>query len=142
MTFLVNYVDFGFVKDSPPTSPGKCHFAMPLQASAVFSNRLPSAGSSPVVYQHVRELSGIVDSLSAPPKPDDTPLPNLGPLAMSYLHAHGYSTSAILHIYTYYQKSNSPDDFAMKLSVKGLPFVEGKYVWEVIYNGQPDFTFN
>lgn len=61
---------------------------------------------------------------------------------MSYLHAHGYSTSAVLRIYTCYQKSNSPDDFATKLSDKGLPFMEGQYLWEIIYNGQPDFTFN
>ena len=121
---------------------------MPLQVPVAFStsNIAPcaSASAEPLqVYQHVHNLSGIIDTLFAPPKADDTPVPSLGPLAMSYLHAHGYDISSMLHIYASYQKSNSAVDFAQKLSLKGLPFTKGQYLWEIIGNGWfAEFSFS
>lgn len=141
-------IDFGFEEDSPPTTPVKFdpRASSQLQIPPVFDpmpSMPPPATASWHVYQHVRSLSGIVDTLFSPPKPDDTPVPSLGPLAMAYLRAHGYDISSILHIYASYQKSSTADDFAQKLSLKGLPFTEGKYIWEIIRNGQPaELSFN
>jgi hypothetical protein len=147
---LTNYIEIGFQDDSPPATPAVPGLGPALQAPAVpFSTATKTPGMFPppgpslrVIYQHVRKLSGVVDTLFVPPEPDDTPLPSLGPLAMSYLHAHGYDTSSVLHIYSSYQKSTCADDFANMLSSKGLPFTEGRYIWEIIYNGRPELTFN
>jgi hypothetical protein len=80
--------------------------------------------------------------LTEPPAvDDDTPLPFLGNLAKSYLQAHGYDTSSILHISCSYQQSSSADDFTDSLSRKGLPVKEAKFLWDIINMEMPDFTF-
>jgi hypothetical protein len=100
----------------------------------------PQVGT--VIFQHVRNLSGITATLSEPPVVDDEPpLPFLGNLAKSYLQAHGYNTSSILHISCSYQQSSSADDFVNSLSRKGLPVTEAKYLWDIISSEAPDFTF-
>jgi len=139
-----SYIDFGFEEDIAPASPEKIAYWVLSQPPAGFpmpNPLLSPCSSSPVIHQHVRNLSGIIDTLFAPPKPDDTPLPSLGALAMLYLRAHGYDTSSVLHVCACYRESLSADHFASKLSLRGLPMAEGRYLWETIHNGHPNLTF-
>ena len=83
--------------------------------------------------------------MSEPLAVDDTSLPSVGMLEMSYLRAHRYDFSSVLHIFASYHKSQSVEEFAMMLSLKGLPIAKGKSIWDIVSNGladgQPTVTF-
>lgn len=93
---------------------------------------------STVIYTHVRNLSGILQTLKYAPPPDDTPLPFLGSLAMGYLGAHGYDISSILHIASAFMANSDPDAFATQLTCKGLPMLEGLFLWQIIEFGRTE----
>jgi hypothetical protein len=71
---------------------------------------------------------------------DDAPLLFLGAAAMTYLRAHGYDTSSILHIAAGYQNTFSVNDFALGLSSKGLPIAEAHYIWGIIVQKSQNST--
>jgi hypothetical protein len=144
--------EFGFEEDSPPSSPDGLPTASSAQVPVSVAQSVPASSAIgerssdlPIVYQHVRNLSCITATLSEPLAVDDTSLPFLGALAMSYLRAHGYDLSSILHIFASYHKSHSADEFTTTLSLKGLPIAEGRFIWDIIVNGlaggQPTITF-
>lgn len=85
-----------------------------------------------VIFVHIRNLEGIISSLAAPPPWDDTPLPFLGNVATEYLQAHGYNVSSVLHVAAAFQAAATSDDFALTLAQKGLPILEGRFLWHLI----------
>jgi len=144
--------EFGFEEDSPPSTPDSLPTAPSAQVPVSVTQSVPASPAIgersldlPIVYQHIRNLSGITATMSEPLAVDDTPLPFLGALAMSYLRAHGYDLSSVLHIFASYHKSHSADEFTTTLSLKGLPVAEGRFIWDIISNGlaggQPTITF-
>lgn len=96
----------------------------------------PSEG--PIIYTHVRNLSGVLHTLEHAPPHDDTPLPFLGSLAMGYFGAHGYDVSSILHVAAAFVANSEPDDFATQLAHKGLPLLEGLFLWQIIEFGRAE----
>jgi hypothetical protein len=95
------------------------------------------------VFRYIRNLTGITGSIPVadiPVRTDGAPLPSLGDMAMTYLHAHGYDISSILQIFTSYQSSDTVDDFALGLGFQGLPISEGQYIWYMIKRGQQNLS--
>jgi hypothetical protein len=88
----------------------------------------------PYVYQHVRNLTGIVDSLTEPPEPtvqDERP-PSLGRVVDSYLEAHGYKDSSIFTIVCSYTDAQNVGDFVKSLCSKGMAQREVEWLWDFI----------
>lgn len=70
------------------------------------------------------------------PPPDNTPLPWLGSIAMTYMKAHGYDISSTLRISAAFLTSHNAEEFALVLASKGLPWTEGIFLYQLIIFGQ------
>ncbi|KAL6298829.1 hypothetical protein BKA93DRAFT_830393 [Sparassis latifolia] len=87
-----------------------------------------SGPPSVYIYQHVRNLAGIVKTLLGPCT-DSTPALSLGHQADAYLQAHGYSNDANMTLCHAYSLSGTLEEFIEKLAPKGMPIKEIKYLW-------------
>lgn len=121
--------EFGFeceeFQTPPLTSP---YIAGPCVSPA----SLTVAPPVPSIFSHVRNLSGIVGSLTWEPVPDNMPLPFFGHLAMAYLQSHGYNIPSVLHVFSTFQSTSTAEEFAAVLARKGLPLTEGNFLWHLI----------
>ncbi len=86
-----------------------------------------------LIYQHVRNLCGIVSTLLSPqPKSDDLVM-SLGALADRYLRSHRYTPKSWQKIVAIYKTSER--DFAVfeeRLCQRGMPQAEVRFLWEII----------
>lgn len=112
--------------------------APPTETDTAHSPQATLAAPPSLIFTHIRNLSGIVSSLAAPHSWDDTPLPFMGTVAMGYLHSHGYNVSSVLHVAAAFQAAATSEEFAIILAHKGLPILEGRFLWELIQFNTPD----
>ena len=89
----------------------------------------------PIVYTHVRNLRGIIETQHyyTAPNAIHAHSRDLGNHAIWYLSAHGYTGSAIETIIEAWNASASEHDFTLQLSAHGLALAEGQYLWYLIH---------
>lgn len=66
------------------------------------------------------------------PMPTSHRSASLGALADNYLHAHGYTPSAIDFIVSTVKSSASVEEFIDVLTMHGFPRMEAKFLWDLI----------
>ncbi|KAH9858615.1 hypothetical protein C2E23DRAFT_712761, partial [Lenzites betulinus] len=80
-----------------------------------------------VVYQHTRNLAGIISSHVSPVL--DTPkVPSCGAALDMFLQAMGYNMESTLIVAEACQNSQNMDEFVDELCNRGLPILEAKYM--------------
>jgi hypothetical protein len=108
----------------------------PPQPPAVIS-RSQSAQASGVVpvYQHMRNLGGIIRTIERPPNipaNNDPSIPTLGPAIDDYLDAHGYNVGSISRIEHAISIYTTPEEFINYLNSWGMAWTEAQYVWKLV----------
>jgi hypothetical protein len=107
------------------------------QSPSTISRTLSASVGAPVVpvYQHVRNLNGIIRSIDRHldiPADDDGSIPKLGPTTDSYLSTHGYTVGAISCIEHAVETHKSSQAFINYLHSRGMPWREAEYVWDLL----------
>jgi hypothetical protein len=139
------------ISDSPVVAP-----ATPQSEGVTFpesSATLPSKTEAPsvqsnatvlvptTIYQHIRDLRGIVKTLKEAemyPICDIPPFDNLGPLADKYLISHGYDDGSLRHIdyaARHAKCDNNSHAFVDYLGYRGMPLLEAQFLWDLILLG-------
>ncbi|KAI6167734.1 hypothetical protein EDD17DRAFT_1534578 [Pisolithus thermaeus] len=96
------------------------------------SQDVPCSTRCPIVYTHVRNLRGVIESrfyMSDWEPPTESAAEVLGVHAVKYLEAHGYVESAVAHIVVTYCTSRTEHEFALSLAKSGFPLTEGFFLW-------------
>ncbi|KAI5997498.1 hypothetical protein EDD15DRAFT_2364219 [Pisolithus albus] len=100
------------------------------------SSPASSSSSTPIVYIHVRNLSGVISShhhIKQPSPEDRAQARRLGEAGSRYVLAHGYSSSAIATIVEIYRRNASTEPFALQLAALGMALAEATYLGDLIY---------
>ncbi|KAI5989497.1 hypothetical protein EDD15DRAFT_2370530 [Pisolithus albus] len=100
------------------------------------SSPASSSSSTPMVYIHVRNLSGVISShhhIKQPSPEDRAQARRLGEAGSRYVLAHGYSSSAIATIVEIYRRNASTEPFALQLAALGMALAEATYLGDLIY---------
>ncbi|KAI6146515.1 hypothetical protein EDD17DRAFT_97445 [Pisolithus thermaeus] len=90
----------------------------------------------PIVYTHVRNLHGVIESRLYASEWDSAPesaAEALGVHAMKYLEAHGYIESAVANIVVVYLTSHTELEFALSMARNGLPLAESFFLWYLFH---------
>jgi hypothetical protein len=111
-----------------PVTPKALH----TWRTATPGSALQTVGTSPRVYQFIRELNGIQGAYYQALPLDDTPLPSFGDVADGYLQSHGYTARAVLCIAHAVEVSQSGEDFVHDISGRGLAITEARWLWLLI----------
>lgn len=144
--FVLLIIEFNlaqFVIDSESSSYGQSSASvgiiLPVTPKALRTWRTTTpvsasqiVGTSPRVYQFIRDLNGIQGAHYHAPPLDDTLLPSFGDVADGYLQSHGYTARAILCIAHAVEVSQSGEDFVHDISGRGLAITEAQWLWLLI----------
>ncbi|KAJ7852695.1 hypothetical protein B0H14DRAFT_2580863 [Mycena olivaceomarginata] len=87
----------------------------------------------PVIYSHIRDTSGIIDTIygTTTGHPDFKPQ-DLGRHASYYLQAHGYLQETIDEITEVWLQSHGVEEFVAALNPQGMPATELRWLWDLI----------
>jgi hypothetical protein len=100
--------------------------------TAVFTPREDGSLNRPWIYQHVRNLKGVVRSMTDPTSQNSTIPTVIGNTLKDYLLSHGYEATAVMEILAASVASLTVIDFMGHLCPKGLPIKEAEYMWGLI----------
>ncbi|KAI5985869.1 hypothetical protein EDD15DRAFT_2373779 [Pisolithus albus] len=100
------------------------------------TNPRASSSATPIVYIHVRNLSGVVSSqhhVTRPSLEATAQARRLGEDGARYVLAHGYQPSDIATIVQIYRRNDSKESFALQLAALGMALAEATYLGDLIY---------
>jgi hypothetical protein len=84
------------------------------------------------VYSHIRDLTGITDSIYGTSLPPKYEVQEIGRHAGYYLQAHGYTQETINDITGLYARSATVEDFVEVLNSGGMAATEIRWLWDLI----------
>jgi hypothetical protein len=94
-------------------------------------SKLHRSGTQPI-FSHIRDLSGIIDTIYGTTKTPEYPQHQIGRHASYYLHAHGYTASSIDEIASIWAHSEGAEAFVEVLGSKGMAAAEVHWLWDLI----------
>jgi len=93
------------------------------------------AEPSPIIYEHVHNLCGILSSNHIPTSTtliQNLAHPHLSSLASRYLGSHGYRTEDVNFIISAYRCTHTSEQFITMLSSQGMVVNEVKFLLSLI----------
>ncbi|KAG6884739.1 hypothetical protein C0992_005851 [Termitomyces sp. T32_za158] len=100
----------------------------------------PSASSTadPFFYQHIRSLSGIVDTVRSPVLPSIKYSISFGEAIDSYIRSHGYNQVAVTILEQALVSSRGKRGvFIQDVCLEGMPRMEAEWIWDHIVKPSP-----
>ncbi len=143
--------DYVFVPCPPSPPPVLPSGAAPPSYATIFEdptfneyvfaapNRVADIGPS-YVYQHVRTLRGIQNTLTTP-LASRVPAASSGPAADLFLQAFGYDLESRQIVAEAGERATSMGEFVREMCEHGLPALEAKYIWYLRRTSPPQARF-
>ncbi|THH23219.1 hypothetical protein EUX98_g7959 [Antrodiella citrinella] len=95
-------------------------------------NTVRTFSGNALPYSHVRDHTGIIDTLYAAPPDDQVEITSLGKAADAYLQAHGYTPEAVESIVAVRVSCDTVEEFVVGLSTLNIPETEAVYLASLI----------